>query len=520
MFGDVVVNGAEALLRTGAAAGIEYCFCNPGSTEMELLVAFDAIAELRPVLGLHENVCTGMADGYGRMADRPAFTLMHQGAGLSNGSANLHNARKAPSPIVNLVGKNAERDPDLTPLAADVLALARPVSHWCKVASSSQTVAADTAEAIATARQAPGQVATLILPANAQSGSCAGPVEPLVVPPPRSVDGGVVDRVARVVTEHKAAVALVLHASALNPRGLDAAGRIAAVTGCTLLAESIPRRWERGAGLPAVRMIPCLVPSAALEALKTFRSLILVGATRYQPYFLLEDTPAPLIPSGCDVVELASAGEDIVGALEALADALDAPRGAAIRQQAGRPGVPTGTLTASAINAVVGALLPEGAIVVQTSTSGARDFLPLTQGCPPHSLLFNTGASIGWGMPAAAGAALACPDRRVISLAADGGDVLSIQALWTQAREGLNVTTIVFCNREYKILRNEIERLTKDPGPRARSLLSLENPAMDFVLLARGMGVPASRAETAESLHEALGRALREPGPHLIEAVI
>jgi acetolactate synthase I/II/III large subunit len=512
------MNGAESILRTGARAGIRYCFCNPGSTELEMLVAFDAVPEVRPVLGLHESVCTGMADGYGRLADRPAFTLLHQGAGLSNGSANLHNAKKAPTQVVNLVGTNALRVDDQTPLASDVMALAAPVSHWCTLSASSQAAAADTAAAIAAAVGAPGQVATLVLPAGTQSGP-AGAIADVAWPETARVATGAVEHVTRLLADAQRASALMLHARALTARGLAAASRIAAATGCTLFTEPIPRRWERGAGLPLVRILPCLIPAATLELLAPFRQLVLVGSKQPQPYFLLEDTPAPLVPASCQVVELARADHDLEAALEAVADALGAAAAGPV-QALQRPAIPTGALTASAINAVVGALMPEHAIVVQTSTSGARDFLPLTAGCPPHTLLLNTGASIGWGIPAAAGAALACPDRPVISLAADGGDVFTIQALWTQAREGLDVTTIVFCNREYKILRNELERRIPDPGPRANSLLALTQPDLDFCQLARGMGVPATRPASIEALYDDFARALAEPGPHLIEVVI
>jgi acetolactate synthase I/II/III large subunit len=511
------MNGAEAILRTGARAGIRFCFCNPGSTELEMLVGFDAVHEVRPVLGLHENVCTGMADGYGRMAERPAFTLLHQGAGLSNGSANLHNAKKAPTPVVNLVGTNAERSPDLTPLASDVIGLARPVSHWCKVSSSSQTVAADTAAAIAAAMHGPGQVATLVLPAASQSGP-AGDVAEVTRNIPAAVASDAIERASRALASDGRAVALMLHARALTPRGLAAAARIATATGCALFTEAIPRRWERGAGLPVLRVVPSLFPPAALEMLKPFRQLVLVGAAVPQPYFLLADTPAPLVPAGCEVMQLGNAGDELVAALEALADDLKAPAQGVV-QQLQRPVVPSGALTASAINAVVGSLMPEGTVIVQTSTSGGRDFLPLTQGCPPHTVLANTGASIGWGLPAAGGAALACPDRPVISLAADGGELFTIQALWSHARESLNVTTIVFCNREYKILRNELERQTPDPGPRARSLLGLREPDVDYCQLARGFGIPATRPSTVQELHDDVARALAEPGPHLIEVL-
>lgn len=512
------MTGAEAILRTGAAAGIRHCFCNPGSTELELLVAFDVVDAIRPVLGLHENVCTGMADGYGRIAERPAFTLLHQGSGLSNGSANLHNARKASSPIVNLVGTNASRDVDDTPLASDVVALGTPVSHWCKRATSARSVGSDVAAAIHAASMPPGQVATLVLPANVQSG-IGGEVGTVPSAPRPAVAASAIEHVARALAERREAAALLLHSSVLTPRGLDAAGRIAAATGCALFAEPIPRRWERGAGLPVVRTIPCLFPPAALQTLAPFRVLVSIGSRAPQPYFLLEDTPAPLVPPGTELDHLAAADHDLVRAIEDLASALDAHAPAAVAATV-RPLVPSGALSASAINAVVGALLPANAIVVQTSTTGARDFLALTEGAAPHTLLMNTGASVGWGMPAAAGAALAAPDRPVISLAADGGDVFAIQALWTQAREGLDVTTIVFANREYKILDNELRRQTPDAGPRARSLLSLREPDLDFCQLARGFGVPATRPESVEALYADLERALREPGPHLIEVLV
>src|SRR5213082_1858792 len=204
------MTGAEAVLQTAAAAGVEVCFANPGTTEMALVNALDRMPSVRAVLGLFEGVCSGAADGYARMGGRPALTLLHLGPGLSNALANLHNARRARSPVVNLVGDQAtwHRAAD-APLTSDIVSLARPVSRWVRESRSAATVAQDAAEAIAAAQEPPGGVATLILPSDCQAAEAPGPVKPIAVAPARRVSADTVERVAaRLRGREKAALFL------------------------------------------------------------------------------------------------------------------------------------------------------------------------------------------------------------------------------------------------------------------------------------------------------------------------
>src|SRR5438132_314526 len=396
------MNGAESLARTLVAGGINVCFTNPGTSEMHFVAALDKVNGIRCVLGLFEGVVTGAADGYWRMADKPAATLLHLGPGLGNGLANLHNARKAASGIVNIVGEHAtyhvKHD---APLTSDIEGIARPVSAWVRTSPSARAVAADGAAAIVAARTPPGQVATLILPADTA--------------------------------------------------------------------------WNDADGV------------------------------------------APVPPAPARVV----VGADAIGAREALAAAVGAKKNGEVVQPPGRPALPTGALTPDTLAAALGALLPEGAIVSDESVTSDRGFFKATAGAPPHDWMNNMGGSIGLGLPLATGAAVACPDRKVVCLEGDGSGMYTLQALWTQAREGLDVTTVVFANRTYAILRHELSGVRAGtPGPKAADMLDIGRPDLDWVALARGMGVPASRATTAEEFNKQFAAGLATSGPYLVEAVL
>jgi acetolactate synthase-1/2/3 large subunit len=512
------VNGAQALIRTLADGGVEVCFANPGTSEMHFVASLDAVPELRAVLCLFEGVATGAADGYGRMAERPATTLLHLGPGLANGLANLHNARRARTPLLNVVGDHALSHKRFdAPLESDIDSLARSVSGWVRRSVRSADVAADAAEGVAAALGPPGGVATLILPADVSWSDGAGPAPPVPSRPPAVVPGPVIEDAARAAST--GACVILLGDAALRRPGLEAASRIAAASGARLLGETFPARLERGAGLPGLERLAYLAEFAQSQLAGTTQ-LILAGARAPVSFFAYPGLPSSLVPGGCQVHTLAAPGEDVCGALADLAERV-APGARPQAQPAEVPALPGGELTAEKAAAVIGALLPDGAIVSdEANTSGL--WLPAaTAGAPPHDWLTLTGGAIGQGLPVATGAAVACPDRSVLALDSDGSAMYTISALWTQAREQLDVTTVIFSNRRYAILDLELQRVAAAPGGgAARSLFDLSRPDLDFTALARGMGVPAARAADAGEFADALGRALAEPGPHLIEALV
>ncbi len=515
------MNGAESLILTALKCGVEVCFANPGTTEMPLVAALDGAARMRAVLALFEGVATGAADGYARMAERPALTLIHLGPGFANGIANLHNARRAHSPIVNVIGDHATWHLAAdAPLTSDIESLARPVSAWVRKSASADAVAADTAEAIAAAMRAPGHTSTLIVPSDCQwsaAGAAAGP-RAAVAPP--AVPDSAVRAAAGILRRDGANTVLFMGGAALRERGLKAAARIAAACRCRLMCGTFPARVERGGAMPPVEKLPYF-PEMALEALAKASSVILAGARAPVAFFGYPNMPSILIPEGCGVTTLATPEQDIALALESLADLIGAPKEAAARA-ANRPAArPTGALEATTIGAAIAALMPERAIVMDEAATTGLPFFDASLSAPAHTYLALTGGAIGQGLPCATGAAVACPDRRVIAFQADGSAMYTLQALWTQAREGLNVTTLLCNNRRYRILQVELARAgVTEPGPKARSLTSLGNPNLDWVALAKGMGVPGVRVETAEALSQQLERALKEPGPKLIEMII
>jgi len=513
------VNGAEALIRTLAGAGVELCFANPGTTEMHLVGALDAVG-MRAVLGLFEGVCTGGADGYGRMAEKPALALLHLGPGFANGAANLHNARRARTPLVCVVGDHASWHAAAdAPLKSDLAGLARPVSDWVHTVKCAADMAHDGARALAAATAGPGGVATLIVPADCawQTAGSAVSVES-EGPREASVAEERIGAAARALRRAGARAALLVGARGLHRRGLEAAGRIASASGCGLFAETFPARMERGAGLPALTRLPYF-PEEAIGLLAGFECLVLAGAPSPVAFFGYPKLPSSLVPESCDRLLLASPEEDVANALEALASALGGGPGKLAK--ALPPSLPTGRLDAARLGAVVAGVQPEGAIVVDEALTSGLPWTLASVGAPPHTLLTLTGGAIGQGLPCATGAAVACPDRPVIALQADGSGLYTLQALWTQARQGLNVTSVICANRSYRILRVELARAgIAQPGPNALALTDFAHPAPDWVALARGFGVPSERVETAEALRSALLRAFEEPGPHLVEAVL
>ena len=512
------MNGARALLSTLVDAEVDVCFANPGTSEMHFVAALDDVPAMRGVLCLFEGVVTGAADGYGRIAGRPAATLLHLGPGLGNGLANLHNAQRARTPIVNIVGDHATYHARYdAPLQSDIASIAGPVSSWYRSTARADDVAGDAADAVAAALGPPGCVATLVLPADASwSESSTGPSAPRPRGRRTVVPADTVDEVAKALRSGER-TAFLLGGSALRADGLQAASRAAVATGAALLGETFPANLERGAGIPAVERLAYLAEMAQAQ-LDGVRHLVLVDARAPVSFFAYPGKASDLVPADCTVHTLARAGEDAVGALEALADAVGATGDAGAPAPSARPDRPSGALTTESLAAAIGVTLPEGAIVAdEGNTSGL--FVPAaTAGAPRHNWLTLTGGAIGIGLPLATGAAVAAPERPVLCLQADGSAMYTLQALWTQAREGLNVTTVVLSNRSYAILNMELHRVGADAGgPRARRLLDLTDPELDFCDLARGMGVPARRVENAEDLIAALETGFAEPGPTLVE---
>lgn len=515
------MNGAHVMMQTLVNCGVDTCFTNPGTSEMQFVAALDDVPRMRAVLGLFEGVVTGAADGYGRMADRPAATLLHLGPGLGNGVANLHNARRARTPVVNLIGDHAtyHRQYD-APLQSDIRSLASPVSQWLESVDSPGEVAVRTLDTWEAAMGPPRGVATLVVPADVTWTEAGDPGAARPAPAPPGVDVDAVGLAAKALRSGQPA-ALFVGGRATRRDGLAAASRIAGRTGAKLLCETFPARLERGAGIPAVERLAYLAELAALQ-LEGLKYLVVVDAKPPVSFFAYPGKASDLVPDGCEVIVLAGAGDEVVGALEALSDELGGaggpgggPGGVV------RPDLPSGDLDPQGAALVIAALLPEDAVVSDEANTGGIFLAGPTAGAPPHDWLCLTGGAIGQGMPVATGAAVACPGRKVLSLEADGSAMYTLQSLWTQVREGLDVTTVIYNNGSYAVLEMELGRVGAEaPGPRARSMLELSKPDLDFTAMARGMGVPAWRATTCEEFADHLGRALAEPGPALVEAMV
>lgn len=516
------MNGAESLVRTLLAGGVNVCFTNPGTSEMHFVAALDKVPGMRCVLGLFEGVVTGAADGYYRMLGKPASTLLHLGPGLANGLANLHNAKKANSGIVNIIGEHATYHiAHDAPLTSDIEGVARPMSHWVKSSPSSTTIAGDGALAIEAACKAPGQIASLILPADTAWGPANGVAETKPQPPLPKVSQEAVKAAAKMLTSGQPATLLMGGVKALSQKSLELAGRIAAKTGCGILTEGANTRLERGAGRVQVDRIPYVVDQA-LGVMKKAGNLVLVGSKEPVAFFAYPNKPSLLMPEGAKSTKLAGLEDDMEGALQALADELGASSTPPARiAQPRRPTMPSGAITPASIASVLGAKLPEGAIVVDESVTTGREFFPETAGAPPHDWINNRGGSIGYGLPVAIGAAIACPNRKVVAMVGDGSAMYTVQALWTMARDNLDVTTLIFANGSYNILRGELTNVgVRNPGPRAVDMLTLNRPDLDWVSMARGMGVPGVKVQTAEQLAKAFDSGLQSGGPNLIQVVL
>ena len=509
------MNGAESLVRTLLASGVDTCFANPGTSEMHFVAALDQVPGMRCVLGLFEGVVTGAADGYARIAGKPAATLLHCGPGLGNALANLHNGRRANTMMVNCVGDQATYHRPLdAPLTADTEGLARSVSGWVRTASKAADVGADAAVAVQAAQTSPGQIATLILPSDTcwDSGGIVG--TPLPIPKPATVDGHVIRAAAAALRNGRKTLILLANA-ALRAGPLADATRIANATGAMLLAQGSNARIERGEGRHFIDRIPYPVDQAVAR-LKDIEQVILIGAVKPVIFFAYPNKPGTPIPPNANVIVLSRPDHDQANALAALAEELGQPAAVATAPfSTSAPG--TGTISSEAFAASLVSLLPENAIVCDESVTFGRAIYPATGAARRHDWLSVTGGAIGGGIPLATGCAVAAPDRRVVSLEADGSAMYTIQGLWTQAREKLDVTTVIFNNRKYQILLGELANVGANPGRVALDMMDLGNPDIDFVRIANGMGVEAARADTMEQFNDLFAQSFARKGPFLIE---
>lgn len=517
-----VVTGADDLVRALEMGGVDLCLTNPGTSEMHAVAALDRADRMRCVLALFEGVATGAADGYYRMARRPAATLLHLGPGFANGMANLHNAKKAGSGIVNVVGEHASFHIAYNaPLTADIEGMARTVSHAVITAQDAAALGDAATMALEAAREGSGRIATVIVPADAAWSEGGHKLRAATPPMPRGVpDIAAIAEAAAALRLGEGSL-LLLGGSFISARGKALAGAIAAATGCALRSPIASPRNERGVGRIEIPRVP-YAGAEAIEALRCIRQVVLCGARRPVSNFAFPDRSNVLTQQECRFIELAAAEDDIEATLAALADALGAtavPAGTSAAAPA--TSLPGGKPTPEGIARVITSLLPENAVVVDEAVTTGRGFAKFTAGAPPHDWLQNTGGSIGYGMPVAVGAALACPDRRVLCMVGDGSAMYTEQALWTMAREGLDITLLIFANRAYEILRAQLPRVgICNPGQRSIDMLTLDRPALDWVDIARGHGVEAGRVEDLEGLARQLGRGFAARGPYLIELLL
>ncbi|MGA0608169.1 acetolactate synthase large subunit [Phenylobacterium sp. VNQ135] len=513
------MNGADALISTLAANEVTACFANPGTSEMQFVAALDGVPQMRAVLCLFEGVATGAADGYGRIADKPACTLLHLGPGYGNGVANLHNARRAFTPIVNVVGDHAtyHRQYD-APLNSDIATLVKPNSIWVKSADSAAEVSALTAEAVAASYGPPGGPVTLILPADSAWLETSG--EPAIAqkvtrPAP---SGAAVDAAARAIKAAKKPIVL-LGGQACREEALKEAARLEAA-GVTVYSDTFVPRQRRGAGVFLPKKMQYF-GEMALQELEGVDLMVFVGTTTPVAFFAYPDRPSVLVPEGCETMTLAERGEDAVAGLGALADALGAPKDGPVQPLKIPEAAPSGGLNAYYAGASIARHLPEDAVLCDDAVTSGTGVAIGTATARAHDVLALTGGAIGIGLPIAIGAAVAAPERKVVSLNGDGAAMYTVQALWTMAREKLDIAVVVFANHTYRILNVEMTRTgAGDAGPKASQLLDLSDPKIDWVSVAKGLGVPAVRCETAEDFDRAFADAMANKGPRFIEAVI
>jgi len=494
---------------------------NPGTSEMQFVAALDRVDGMRSVLCLFEGVCSGAADGYARMLRRPAATLLHLGPGLGNALANFHNARKARTPVVNIVGQHTTQHLRYdAPLTADIEGFARPVSGWVKTLQRAHDMGADAVSLVRAACAPPGQVATLIVPADfswSEAGEPASTSQPFARRSPRTE----CIRGAASILKSNEPIGLLMGGATLLMPGLQAANQLAAGTGVRVFADRNAARMERGRGRFAPLRIPYF-PEDAEPALAGLKHLILVESLAPVSFFGYPGRRSPLAPEDCAMHVLAAIDENGTEALQALVEECGVGSVAGAVAGTSRIELPRGAaLTPDSIGLVLAAEMPEGSIISDEMISVAELVLRNLASARPYTHLPITGGSIGQGLPVAVGAAVACPDRKVIALEADGSAMYTLQALWTMAREHLDVVVVILANRRYKILEIETRRTgAGEIGPRANDMMDLTRPDLDWVKLSEGQGVPACRATTGDEFAAMFREAVKQRGPRLIEAAL
>ncbi|MEM8861941.1 MAG: acetolactate synthase large subunit, partial [Chloroflexota bacterium] len=515
------MNGAQALIQTLVNGNVDVCFMNPGTSEMHFVAALDDVPEMRSVLALFEGVATAAADGYARMAGKPAATLLHLGPGLGNGFAMLHNARRSFTPVINVVGDHASWHLKYdAPLTSDIVSIADPVSKWIKSSASSDAIGPDTAEAIQAALGNPNGISTLILPGDtAWNESSVGPVVSIPQPAAPTFHADAVENVAKILASGEPTL-LVLGNRAIRTEVSLLANRLGQGTGATIMAGRPTGRLERGAGRPILKRIPYPIPQA-VQKLEPFKYIVLIDAHPPIGFFGYPNLPSELWQPGTQVHRLTEHGEDSAGALEALCELLNVGDDLGPMAELDQPDLPTGELSIEKVWQGIAALMPDQTILSDESLTSGRSSEFFMTTAPQHDVLSGTGGAIGGGLPLAVGAAVACPDRQVINPQADGSAMYSIQALWTMARENLDIVSIIWNNRAYRILEGELEKVGASADtPKAQAMLNLDNPELNFAEMANGMGVEGTRVGSADEFCKVLQGAIEKSGPHLIEVLV
>ncbi|MGE3247749.1 MAG: acetolactate synthase large subunit [Beijerinckiaceae bacterium] len=517
------MTGAQSLLETLVGCGVDACFANPGTSELHLVAALQNDKRMRSVLCLFEGVASGAADGYSRMTGKPAATLLHLGPGLSNAWANLHNARKAQTPVVNIVGEHATWHLPLgASLTSDLVGLSHTISHWTKVSESTAAIGADAAEAVKKSLENGGQIATLVLPADhtwSEGGVAAAPRAP---EPDRKISDAEIGKAAAILTSGRK-VGVLVTGSSLIGESREACTRIAAKTGATFFCHGLNRQMERGEGRMEFKRLSGW-GQETLQVLAAYDDLIIVGTGQPVLSFAHPTFQSVLVPETVQKLHLGEPEDDLAGALVALAEAVGKPDPAAVEALLVKREVcelASGTLNAESIGRAINRFMPENAIISDEAGTGGGPTYPFTAKGPAHDALFLTGGSIGQALPVALGAAIACPDRKVLCLHADGGAMYTLQALWSIAREKCDVTTVIFSNRRYGILIRSVGMYAiPGLGNQVPDLFDLSNPDIGWAKLAEGMGVEGHTCRTAEEFNTVFEDCMKRKGPQLIEAVI
>jgi acetolactate synthase-1/2/3 large subunit len=513
------MNGAETLVQTLLASGVKVCFANPGTSEMHFVHALDRHPEMRCILCLFEGGVSGAADGYYRMTGEVAATLLHLAPGFGNAFANLHNARKAQSGVLNIMGDHADYHLRFeAPLKGDTVGIAHAVSHWTRVSSAAARVATDAAEAVQASRSKGGQIATLILPANTAWEEAERHV---TAPPPPTLRRPTLAEVkaAAQALRQPGAVLLVDGPALWSDLGL-LAKRLTKAAGARLMQPYFVSRFRQGAGAVKIERMAYRTPDNQ-KLLAGVPSLILCGTARPAGFFAYPGLPSTPDDPETRLIDLCSREMDIAWTLQTLADELgEAELGPEDFVQYDLPALPEGDVTVTKVGEAVAALLADNAVVVDESISAAYHLGPGLKRARAHDVLTITGGSIGFGLPNAVGAAVACPDRKVMVLEGDGSGMYTLQSLWTMAREGLDVTTVIFANRGYQILRDELAAMgVNEVGRNAQRMFDVDRPSLDWVSLARGHGVDAVRVTDMAGFNAAFAEAMEQRGPRLIEVV-